>query len=214
MLNRRARGGRFALADKTDTGTKDLEKTGRPTRITILELVGFQDFLALLMVLATALSAMATWRAARVTANVFMASERPYVGVQAIHVDLHNPAKPLLEVEFRDYGHIPADATVVSAWLTVGGKRLPNDRHQRHVVAAGVLSPQVAHFFHIEVPPNILQELLRGAVTLTVAVAISYTDETQRSFCYRMNFLYNAATGNFDANGGSDRCGKGVAGEG
>ncbi len=57
-------------------------------------------------------------------------------------------------------------------------------------------------------------DLARGAVTLTVTVAISYTDETQRSYCYRMNFLYNAATGNFDANGGSDRCGKGVAGEG
>jgi len=42
--------------------------------------IGFADFIALLVVMATGVSAFATWRTARVTSLVFATADRPFMG--------------------------------------------------------------------------------------------------------------------------------------
>src|SRR6266849_3870448 len=51
------------------------------------EALRFADFMALLMVAATAFSAFATWRTAQVTNLLFSIAERPYIGVQRTTFD-------------------------------------------------------------------------------------------------------------------------------
>src|SRR5581483_8608200 len=71
--------------------------------------LGFADLMAVLMVLATGFSAFATWRTATIAYELLTSSERPYFGVRDVTLDRSHPDEPRIYVDYRNFGHVPAD---------------------------------------------------------------------------------------------------------
>jgi hypothetical protein len=95
------------------------------SRLSLRDLIRIQDFMAVLMVIATAFTGYATWRYVEVSRDIFGAAERPYVGVQGIRIDQSASRQPHLIVEYRDFGNIPADQTIIIGQLTINGQLVP-----------------------------------------------------------------------------------------
>ena len=81
------------------------------------------DFIALLMVLATALSAYATWRTAQVTRQILLISQRPYIGTESMN--LIDDTNPRVLIDLRNFGTVQAEDTAVSVVHRINGKVLP-----------------------------------------------------------------------------------------
>ena len=174
------------------------------SRLSLRDLIRIQDFMAVLMVIATAFTGYATWRYVEVSRDIFGAAERPYVGVQGIRIDQSAPRQPHLIVEYRDFGNIPADQTIIIGQLTINGQLVPGQR--KASAELGVLSPQVAHFWHRAIPPESLRPILDGKSVLSVGIEFAYRDANDRHYCYRMAFEYHPNVNDFTPAGGSDRC--------
>ena len=65
------------------------------------EVLRFADFVALLMVAATAFSAYAAWRTAQVTSHIFALEERPFLGVERITFEQGDTPNPRAVIEYR-----------------------------------------------------------------------------------------------------------------
>jgi hypothetical protein len=69
----------------------------------------FADLMAFLMVAATAFSGYATWRTATIANQFLTSSERPYFGAEAVRLDQSRPGAPRVYIDYRNFGHVPAD---------------------------------------------------------------------------------------------------------
>ncbi|MGH7839744.1 MAG: hypothetical protein ACREQC_18260, partial [Candidatus Binataceae bacterium] len=63
----------------------------RRFRRRLLSEVELADFMAIMMVLATALSAYATWRTSSIANAIYLASERAYFGIESATLDDSQP---------------------------------------------------------------------------------------------------------------------------
>jgi hypothetical protein len=62
--------------------------------MTLRDLIRLQDFMAILMVMATAFTGYATWKYMQVSRDIYRAAQRPYLGVQGIRIDQSDPSRP------------------------------------------------------------------------------------------------------------------------
>lgn len=177
---------------------------GEVSRSTLRNLMGLQDLMALLMVVATTFTGYATWKYVQVSRAVFRSAERPYLGVNGIRVDQTDPTRPLLVIEYRDFSSIPADRSVLSVRPTIDGRPFPNE--QEEPIQLGILSPQVSHFWHMLIPTDSVRQILDGKALLSLTIAFSYGDTGDDGYCYRMKFEYDPKVRDFTPAGGSDRC--------
>jgi hypothetical protein len=172
----------------------------------IRELLGLQELLTTLMVVATISAAIATWKATQIYAR----GARPYVGVDSIRLSVDKTKRPYVAVNYRDLGSVPARETVLEAWSTLDGKVVsydplePGSRRVR--LKLGILSPEAAHMFAAYFQPDALEAIRDGKSQLKVSLAISYQGAAGESYCYRMDFRYYAPADTFDPYGGSDNC--------
>src|SRR5712672_516382 len=83
------------------------------------------DLIALMMVLATVLSAYATWKIQQVTTQILLISQRPYIGTESMN--LINDTSPRVLIDLRNFGTVQAEDTVVSVVLRINGKVLPRE---------------------------------------------------------------------------------------
>src|SRR5260370_13444292 len=83
------------------------------------EVLRFADFMAVLMVAATAFSAFATWRTAQVTNLLFSIAERPYIGVQRTTFDSIGADAARVTIDFRHFGQGSATDGVAPIRLLV-----------------------------------------------------------------------------------------------
>jgi hypothetical protein len=166
----------------------------------------FADFMALLMVAATAFSAYAAWRTAQVTSRIFALDDRPFIGIQGVTFERGDTASPRAVVEYRNFGKIPANGTIITVIARVDGKRLADEPNEMSSILAGVLSPGVPHFFYSYLPPEIYKSVLSGKNSLMLDTRAEYKGSGGEMFCYteRMVFDYRAA--GFRPAGGTDRC--------
>ena len=107
------------------------------------------DLMAILMVLATFFSAYATWRTALVTTAVFAVADRPFLGVERVNFQTSDPAHPLIMVNFKNFGNIPALDTIVSVHAVVDGKVVKPVADAMSELNAGIVLPNVPHYFYI-----------------------------------------------------------------
>src|SRR5712692_7754796 len=88
------------------------------------------DLIALTMVLATALSAYATWRTEQVTNQILLISQRPYIGLESIN--LVGNTNPKVVEDLRNFGTVQAEQTRVSIVLRVNEDALSGDSEPQH----------------------------------------------------------------------------------
>jgi hypothetical protein len=119
------------------------------------EVLKFGDFTALLMVVATVLSAFATWRTASITNLLFTVSERPYVGIEGIAFDSIDSNSARLRIDLRNFGHVSATDGVARIWILVDGHRLQKEDGPAATVNFGMVSPSVPQLSYRFIPANV-----------------------------------------------------------
>jgi hypothetical protein len=176
---------------------------GRVTRI-----LRFADLMALLMVAATAFAGYAAWRTAQVTALFFAVSERPFLGVEDISFDARKPDQPQIVVQFRNFGHIPADEAIIGVHALLDGKLIHPPNGAMTVLDAGIVSPTVPHYFYAPIPAYAYRKTIDGSARLMVHVKMEYKGpEHGVDYCYFEKVVYYHDTASFRLSGGTLQCG-------
>jgi hypothetical protein len=168
--------------------------------------IQFADFMALLMVAATAFSAFATWQTARIAQRIFAVSERPYVGIERLAFDLINSSDARIMIDFRNFGSVSGHDAVARFTLLVDGRR-PASNPQDMTINLGMLSPTVPHAFFLYVPTSLHETARDGGAKLVVRVSLNYRGPDDRAFCYSEIMSYDHRSDSFGGTGGDDRCG-------
>jgi hypothetical protein len=163
----------------------------------------FADLMALLMVAATAFSGYATWRTAIIAGELLMSSERPYFGVEGVNLDRSVAGDPRVFVEYRNFGHVPADEVNLQAMMFIDDRPLDSNTVARNV---GILSPNVPHHIYFHVPRDPFSLVATGHTILSTQIHAWYKSASGRVFCYRERFVYMRDSGIFEISGGSSRC--------
>lgn len=169
-------------------------------------LIGVQELLAIMMVVAAISSAVATWKATQIYAR----GERPYIGVDSIQLTSDRAGRPYVAINYRNVGPVPSEQTVLEASSTVDGNLAsydPADPGPSKIrLKLGVLSPHSPHLFAAYFQPDALSAIRDGKSQLQVSISISYQGASREEYCYQMTFRYYAPTETFDPAGGSGRC--------
>jgi hypothetical protein len=139
---------------------------------TIARTLQITDLVALMMVFVTALSAYATWRAAQVTNEILLTSQRPYIGSES--VNLIDATSPRVVVELKNFGSVQAEYAVISIVLIVDGKALPLDSEPQRQQAPVVLSPAVPHRFYRHLSADIYRDAVQSKADLAVEIQMHY----------------------------------------
>lgn len=166
----------------------------------------FTDFMTAMMVMATFLSAYATWRTAQVTNLLFTVAERPYMGVEDVTIDSVDKEFARVVVDCRNFGQVQATNGVGRIAVFVDGKALPNANAAADTDNFGIVSPTVPHRVFRFVPKGLYEEVREGQARMIVHVEFDYRGPDQRQFCYDKLFSYDTRSANFIPNGGNDQC--------
>jgi hypothetical protein len=164
--------------------------------------IRFADFMAALMVAATAFSALATWRTASIAKAIYLASERAYVGVEGVWIDGTRSDDPRVEVDFRNFGNVAAQEVKLTRRLKLDGVVV---KDSAQILNAGILSPTTPHRLHLHLPANSYTAVTSGKATLTVEIAASFFS-AQRQLCYLQRFTYVEHENEFLVDGGTTDC--------
>ena len=194
-----------ASAERRD---REIIRTERSILARLAEAIKLADFMAILMVLATFFSAYATWRTALVTSTIFAVADRPFIGVQQVAFIGTDTQRPMISVNFRNFGSIPALDTIVSVHAVVDGKVVKLPAGAMSEMDAGIVSPNVPHDFYVFIPPEKYQAVAAGKSNLQVHVKVLYKGPAhQMQLCYFERFAYDLRVNVFMASGGTDKCG-------
>ncbi len=181
----------------------------------ITSVLRFNDFMTLLMVAATALSAFSTWRTAKVTSLLFTVAERPYIGVLDVRFEARDqPADAIsstdgdahLVVDCRNFGHVQATDGVARVGVLIDGHTLPHQTGSLAINNIGMVSPTVPHLIYRFIPAAAYQAVRAGRARMVVHVVFNYRGPGEREFCYNELMTYQPRSNRFIASGGSDRC--------
>jgi hypothetical protein len=169
----------------------------------ISQFLGVADVMALLMVAATAFSAIATWRTADIATALYMAAERPYLGVEQVRLDRSRAGDPRVVVEYHNFGSLSADDVVITGRLAVDGRTLTGQKWTKN---AGIVSPSVPHFLLFHGPPQVYPAVMSGRSKFVVEVEATYSGAASSRLCYLERFVYLSDSDTFDVDGGTSRC--------
>jgi hypothetical protein len=172
----------------------------------LTEVLQFADFMALLMVAATAFSAYAAWRTAQVTSHIFALEERPFVGIERATFEQGEPPNPRAVVQYRNFGKIPASGAIVTVIALVNGKRVADSPNEMSSVSEGVLSPGVLHFFYTYFPVDTYKSVVAGKASLMLDARAEYKGAGGEPYCYTERMVFDYRSAGFRPVGGTDRC--------
>jgi hypothetical protein len=190
---------------------REIIRTERSMLARLGQAVKLADFMALMMVLATFFSAYATWRTALATSTIFAVADRPFLGVQQVAFLATDTQHPLIVVNFRNFGNIPALDAIVGAHALVDGKLVKESADAMSEQNAGILSPTVPHTFYVPISADQYQAVAAGKSNLQVHVRMVYKGPAhERQLCYFERFVYDVRANVFQASGGDDKCGTDV----
>jgi hypothetical protein len=194
-----------SLAERRD---REIIRTERSLLARLAQALKLADFMAILMVMATFFSAYATWRTAQLTGTIFAVADRPFIGVQNVAFVGTDSQQPMISVNFRNFGNIPALDTLVSVHAVVDGKVVKLPAGMMSEMNAGIVSPNVPHDFFVFVPPEKYQAIAAGKSNLQVHVKVLYKGPAHEvQLCYFERFAYELRFNVFLAAGGTDKCG-------
>ena len=166
----------------------------RTERRRLGQILGVAEVMTALMVLATVFSAIATWRTSSIAEWIYLASERPYLGVESVRLDDSRPGAPRVIVDYRNFGHLSSDETVIDSRVLVDGDPVAGGAER---LQAGILSPNVPHVVYRNLPPERYAAIVAGKAALEVDVRASYRGFDRRRLCYYERFAYAADAARF-----------------
>jgi len=172
----------------------------------LADVLRFNDFMTVMMVIATALSAFATWRTAHVTNLLFTIAERPYIGVDRVAVDSVDAEFARVVIECRNFGQVSGTGGVARVSVIIDGK-LPTEIGGAAIQNIGIVSPTVPHPIFRFVPMSLFRSVRDGHSKMVVHVGFDYRGPDQRQFCYNEAMTYDRRLTGFVPSGGSDQCG-------
>jgi hypothetical protein len=197
--------------DEHQRRDREIIRTERSLLARLGQAIRVADLMAVLMVLATFFSAYATWRTALVTSAIFAVADRPFLGVQRVNFETDDPAHPIIMVNYKNFGNIPALDTILSVHAVVDGKLVKPAAGAMSEIDAGIVSPNVPHYFYISLPSDKYQAVAAGKSNLQVHVRFVYKGPAHlMELCYFERFSYQLQWNIFQASGGDDRCGSEV----
>jgi hypothetical protein len=156
----------------------------------LTEVLRFADFMALLMVAATAFSGYAAWRTAQVTSHIFALEERPFIGIERVTFEQGDTPNPRAVVEYRNFGKIPASGAIITVIALADGKRVANLPNEMSSISAGVLSPSVPHFFYRYFPVDTYKSIVSGKANLMLDILAEYKGSGADPFCYTERVVF------------------------
>ena len=162
------------------------------------------DMIAMTMVLVAALSAYATWKTEQVTNEIRLTSQRPYIGVESVH--LVDAASPKVMADLRNFGSIQAEDAVIDIVLRVNGRALSLDFEPQRQEAPVVLSPSVPHHFYRHISRDTYLDAMKGKAILVVEIQVRYRGPGGDQHCYRTRDRYDPTDDFFYSQGGSLSC--------
>lgn len=175
------------------------------------EMLRFADLMAILMVLATLMSAYATWRTAQVTNAVFLIADRPFLGVQRAQFEAIDSPRPTVTVDFRNFGQIPAIDAIATVNALIDGKRVKPVAGEMASIDAGIVPPNVPYYLYAYLPTDAYQQVVGGKSNLQVQVRLMYkSPRLLHEYCYFERIVYDYRSETFRMAGGNDRCGSEV----
>lgn len=188
-----------------DVGQSVDPLSGRERRMLgrIAEFLGFADLVAVMMVLATVFTAIATWRTATIATALYQASERPYIGVVAVTLNRERRNDPRVQLEYKNFGAVAAEGSVMFRRMIIDGKIIDGQTRRK---AAGILWPGAPHHMFMHLPPAAYDAIVSGRSTLRVEVGANYQGPYRGNLCYLERFAYQPEEGVFEVDGGSPRC--------
>ena len=194
--------------DEHQRRDREIIRTERSLLARLGQAIKVADLMAVLMVLATFFSAYATWRTALVTSTIFAVADRPFLGVQQISFQETDTQHPMIVVNFKNFGSIPALDAIVGAHAVIDGKVIKAPADIMSEMNAGILSPNVPHSFYVFIPPEKYAAVAAGKSNLQVHVRMIYNGPAhQKQLCYFERYAYDFRMNVFQASGGDDRCG-------
>jgi hypothetical protein len=170
----------------------------------IAEFLGFADLMAVMMVLVTALTAVATWRTASIATQIYRASERPYMGVADLQLTNDPPGDPKVLVEYKNFGSVAAEGVVMFRRMILDGRVIGDETRRK---AAGILMPDSPHRLFMHLSEESYDAVVAGRSKLRVDIGAVYQGLSRASdLCYFERFVYEPGEKLFEVDGGSPRC--------
>jgi hypothetical protein len=170
------------------------------------DVLRFTDFMTFMMVVATAFSAFATWRSARVTSLLFAVAERPYMGVEQVTMALDDAQFARVVVDCRNFGQVQATGGVAQVGVMIDGKPLPHSSAAANTENIGIISPTVPHRIFRFVPKAVYEDVRNGVSRMVVHVKFNFRGPDDRQFCYSKLYSYDTRSADFIPAGGSEQC--------
>jgi hypothetical protein len=167
----------------------------------------FNDFMTFMMVIATALSAFATWRTAHITNLLFAVAERPYIGIEKVSLDGTFGDLARVAIDCRNFGNVSATRGVARVTIKIDGKELPQETDANATNNIGMVSPSVPQLIFRFVPIDLYRKVSSGQSRMVVHVLFTYRGPDRREFCYDQLMIYDRRSASFISSGGTDRCG-------
>jgi hypothetical protein len=158
------------------------------------QLIGLQEILTIMMVIAALSSAVATCKATQIIAR----GERPIIGVDSIWLTEDTAKRPYVAVNYRNFGTEPAGESVLDGWAAIDGKVASFDplkpHHRKVHLKLGVLSPLATHLFAAYFKPDALRAIREGRAELKVMIRIVYQSLRGEPY-YQMDFRRHVRPG-------------------
>jgi len=168
--------------------------------------IRFADFMAILMVAATAFSGYAAWKNAQVTSEIFLIADRPYLGVESVKFE-SSSNEPAIVVDYRNFGTVSAAGSIVRVVTLVGGKPVKPIDGELSSVEQGIVSPGVPHFFYSFIGRDDYARVMAGTDRAMVEIKMDYKGpQSLHRYCYSQRFVYDVHSASFRHVGGTDRC--------
>ncbi|HYA35400.1 MAG TPA: hypothetical protein VEF03_07265 [Candidatus Binataceae bacterium] len=193
------------LREREETERKQLRRERLRVARYIQE-IRFADFMAILMVAATAFSGYAAWKNAQVTSQIFLIADRPYLGVESVKFE-NSSANPAIVVDYRNFGTVSAAGSLVRVVTLVGGKPVKPIDGELSSVEQGIVSPGVPHFFYSFIGRDDYARVMTGTDRAMVEIKMDYKGpESRHRYCYSQRFVYEVHSATFRHIGGTDKC--------
>lgn len=164
------------------------------------------DLLGLLMILATAFSAYATWRTAELANQLLLITARPYLGNAGVHFDRTDTDEPRVVADLRNFGSVQAADTTINGELLFNGQQVSGKKGPRPTIFAGVFSPNVPHLTYFHMPVATYREAVEGKGKLQLRLQMRYAGPGGDRHCYTKSFTYDSDDGEFYSDQGTLTC--------